>query len=160
MLVVPVVQLGAVLVQAPQSRTVSCIWPSSGDEPVGLAVLRTKSPASEPVFVMSTVELPVSPGFMPLMLSSAVLGELAMTRVPVLKALPGLAADAVKFAPEPTVMPTAARMTARAPRVRRGCAARRCRRVTGGSSRETDRERPGRGGGGREPGCLVTVSAS
>src|SRR3954470_8406989 len=143
MLVVPVVQPGAVVVQAPQSSTVSCTWPRSGAEPVALAVLRTKSPASEPVFVMSTVELEVAPGFMPVRLRSAVLGELAMTRVPVLKALPGLAAEAVKFAPEPTVMPTAARMTASAPRVRRGCAARRCRRVTGGSSRgETDKERP------------------
>jgi hypothetical protein len=43
---------------------------------------------------------------MPVTLRSAVLGELAMTRVPVLKALPGLAAEAVKFAPDPTVMQT------------------------------------------------------
>ena len=35
-------------------------------EPVALAVLSTKSPASEPVFVMSTVALGLSPGFMPL----------------------------------------------------------------------------------------------
>ena len=72
----PVEQLGAAVVQAPQSSTVSCIWPRSVAEPVALAVLSTKSPASEPVFVMSTVELPVSPGFMPVRLSSAVLGEL------------------------------------------------------------------------------------
>src|SRR3954468_20855174 len=97
---------------------------------------------------MSTVELGLSPGFMPVTLRSAVLGELAMTSVPVVKALPGLAAEAGEFAPEPTVMPTAASTTASAPRVRRGCAARRCRRVTGGSSRgETDKARPGWRGG-------------
>mgnify|MGYP003289388045 CR=1 FL=1 len=65
----------------------------------------------------------------------AVAGELPIDRVPVAKTLPGLAADAVKFAPEPTVMPTAARTTASAARVRRGCAARACRRVTGDPSR-------------------------
>src|SRR5436190_9592219 len=103
---------------------------------------------------MSTVELELSPGFMPVTLRSAVLGELAMTRVPVLKALPGLAAEAVKLAPDPTVMPTAASTTASAPRVRRGCAARRCRRVTGGSSGgETDKERPSCRGQVERPGA-------
>src|SRR4051812_14979247 len=97
---------------------------------------------------------------MPVTLRSAVLGELAMTSVPVLKALPGLAADAVKFAPEPTVMPTAARTTASAPRVRRGCAARRCRRVTGGSSRETDEERPSCRGAVESPGAWSLIGVS
>src|SRR5580765_1773302 len=54
-----------------------------------------------------------------------------MLSVPAVKVLDGFAACAVKFAPEPTVMPTAARTTASAPMVRRGCAARADRRDTG-----------------------------
>src|SRR4029453_3131599 len=89
--------------------------------------------ASEPVLVMSTVPVVVSPGLRPLAVNRAVAGELPIDRVPVAKTLPALAAAEVKFAPEPTVMPTAARTTASAARVRRGCAARACRRFTGRS---------------------------
>jgi hypothetical protein len=77
-------------------------------------------PDSVPVFSMSTVPGVTSPGLRPLALNSAVEGELPMVSDPVAKTLPGLAADAVKFAPEPTVMPTAARTTARAPSVAAG----------------------------------------
>src|SRR5882757_6331021 len=109
---------------------------------------------------MSTVPVAVSPGFMVPAVSRAVPGVLPIVSVPVVKTLPGLAADAVKLAPDPTVMPTAARTTASAPRVRRGCATRACRRVTcflqGG---ETDYRRPvARYEGEREAGCLPASS--
>src|SRR5919202_661445 len=103
MVVVPVVHDGAVVVHAPQSATTRSSWPRRAVEPVGLAVFRVKSPASEPVLVMSTVPLLTSPGLRPLAVNSAVEGELPIDSVPVVKTLPGLAADAVKFAPEPTV---------------------------------------------------------
>jgi hypothetical protein len=67
------------------------------------------------------------------------------------KVLAGFAALAVKFAPDPTVMPTAARTTASAPTVRRGCAARADRRDTGEVLR-------GRWGSGHGAGVAFTGS--
>jgi hypothetical protein len=88
---------------------------------------------------MSTVPVALSPGFrfgaVRTALAAAPLPRLlSMLSVPAVKVLAGFAALAVKFAPDPTVMPTAARTTASAPTVRRGCAARADRRDTGCSS--------------------------
>ena len=55
-----------------------------------MAVVSVKSPASEPVFVMSTVPVAVSPGFMPVEVRSAVPGELPMTSVPVAEGVAGV----------------------------------------------------------------------
>src|SRR3954454_15648165 len=85
---------------------------------------------SLPVFWMSTVPGTVSPGLRLVALNSA-LDELEpMLSVPAVKVFDGFAALAVKFAPDPTVMPTAARTTASAAMVRRGRAARADRRDT------------------------------
>src|SRR4051812_49695793 len=65
-------------------------------------------PGRLPVFWMSTVPGTVSPGLRLVALNSA-LDELEpMLSVPAVKVFEGFAALAVKFAPHPTVMPTAA----------------------------------------------------
>src|SRR3954453_19091864 len=91
-----------------------------------------KVPGRLPVFWMSTVPGTVSPGLRLVALNSALDELLPMPSVPAVKVFEGFAALAVKFAPDPTVMPTAARTTASAAMVRRGCAARADRRDTQG----------------------------
>src|SRR5215218_3244122 len=138
-------------------------WPSSETTVLSDApeVDSVNVPATLPAFWMSTVPVALSPGFrfgaVRTALAAAPLPRLlSMLSVPAVKVLAGFAADAVKFAPDPTVMPTAARTTASAPRVRRGCATRACRRVTD-SSRGRRIWRPvvplTRA---RETGCLIT----
>src|SRR4029077_724117 len=97
-----------------------------------------------PVFWMSTVPVLTSPGLRFVALRTAPEALSAIESVPAVKVLAGFAAWAVKFAPDPTVMPTAARTTASAPMVRRGCAASAERRDTGEASDE-------RGTGERPP---------
>src|SRR4051794_41734715 len=88
------------------------------------------APGRLPVFWMSTVPGTVSPGLRLVALNSS-LDELEpILSVPAVKVFEGFAALAVKFAPDPTVMPTAARTTASATMVRRGCAAKARRRDT------------------------------
>src|SRR4051812_49583729 len=100
-------------------------------------------PGRLPVFWMSTVPGTVSPGLRLVALNSA-LDELEpMLSVPAVKVFEGFAALAGKFAPHPTVIPTAARTTASAAVVRRGCAPRAGRRGTGGP--------PGGAGNGTPP---------
>src|SRR4051794_24492518 len=102
------------------------------------------APGRLPVFWMSTVPGTVSPGLRFVALNSA-LDELEpMLSVPAVKVFEGFAALAVKFAPDPTVMPTAARTTASAAMVRRGCAAR-------GDRRDTERLRRDAGTGHEPP---------
>src|SRR6185503_16994486 len=93
-------------------------------------------PGMLPVFWMSTVPVLTSPGLRLVALRMALEALLPIASVPAVKVLAGFAECAVKFAPDPTVMPTAARTTARAPMVRRGCAARAERRDTGDASDE------------------------
>src|SRR5262245_66531266 len=93
-----------------------------------------------PVFWISTVPVLVSPGLRFVALRMALDALLPIASVPAVKVLAGFAECAVKFAPDPTVMPTAARTTARAPMVRRGCA---------GSAGRGDPESPPRERGGR-----------
>src|SRR4051812_49990061 len=89
------------------------------------------APGRLPVFWMSTVPGTVSPGLRFVALNSA-LDELEpMVSVPAVNVFEGFAALAVKFAPDPTVMPTAARATASAAVGRRGCGPRAGRRGTG-----------------------------
>src|SRR5215216_6531727 len=121
-------------------------WPSSETPVLSDApeVDSVNVPATLPAFWMSTVPVALSPGFrfgaVRTALAAAPLPRLlSMLSVPAVKVLAGFAALAVKFAPDPTVMPTAARTTASAPTVRRGCAASADRRDTGCSS----------GGGGK-----------
>src|SRR3954466_5681615 len=129
--------VGAVVPEkSPQSSTLRSSWPSRAPVSTAFEVDRLNVPGTLPVFAMSTVPLTVSPGFMFGALNSALDALLPMVRVPLVKVLDGLAACAVKFAPEPTVMPTAARTTASAPMVRPGCAARAERRDTGTASVE------------------------
>src|SRR5919199_3255330 len=125
-------QVGAVLpFQTPQSSTLRSSWPSRPFASVTFEVPSVKAPDRLPVFWMSTVPVTVSPGRMFDELKSALEELLPMLSVPAVKVLAGLAALAVKFAPDPTVMPTAARTTASAAMVRRGCAASADRRDTG-----------------------------
>src|SRR4051812_49948466 len=89
------------------------------------------APGRLPVFWMSTVPGTVSPGLRLVALNSA-LDELEpMLSVPAVKVFEGFAALAVKFAPHPTVMPTAAGATASAAVGRGGCAPGGGRRGTG-----------------------------
>src|SRR4051812_16774426 len=126
------VQFGAVApLNRPQSSTLRSSWPSRPPVSTGLELESVNAPETLPVLAMSTVPLTLSPGFMFGALNSALDALLPIVRVPAVKVLDGFAACAVKFAPEPTVMPTAARTTASAPTVRRGCAARADRRDTG-----------------------------
>src|SRR3954470_18833426 len=125
-------QFGAVdPLKRPQSSTLRSSWPSSAPVSTAFEVDRLNVPGTLPVFAMSTVPGTVSPGFRFGALNSALDALEPMVSVPAVKVLEGLAACAVKFAPEPTVMPTAARTTASAPTVRRGCATRADRRDTG-----------------------------
>src|SRR3954451_15211879 len=136
-------QVGAVVPEkSPQSSTLRSSWPSRAPVSTGFEVDSVNVPGTLPVLAMSTVPETLSPGFMFGALKSALEALLPMVSVPAVKVLAGLAACAVKFAPEPTVMPTAARTTASAPTVRRGCAARAERRDTGVAS----------GGGGNGTG--------
>src|SRR5215210_2123567 len=114
-------------------------WPRSdtGVLSCGVDVESVKAPGTLPWFWMSTVPLAESPGLRFGAVKIALAFDplprlLSMLRVPAVNVLAGFAALAVKFAPEPTVMPTAARTTASAPTVRRGCAARAERRDTWG----------------------------
>src|SRR3954471_19910670 len=128
-------QFGAVEpLKRPQSSVLRSSWPSSAPVSTAFEVESVNVPGRLPVFAMSTVPETLSPGFMFGALNSALEVLLPIVRVPAVKVLAGLAACAVKFAPEPTVMPTAARTTASAPRVRRGCGAREDRRDTGTAS--------------------------
>src|SRR4051795_1271262 len=125
-------QFGAVEpLKRPQSSTLRSNWPSSAPVSTAFEVDSVNVPGTLPVFAMSTVPGTVSPGLRFGALNRALDGLEPMLSVPAVKVLDGLAACAVKFAPEPTVMPTAARTTASAPMVRRGCAARADRRDTG-----------------------------
>src|SRR3954462_9570296 len=138
-------QFGAVEpLKRPQSSTLRSSWPSSAPVSTAFEVESVNVPGTLPVFAMSTVPLTLSPGFMFGALNSALEELLPIVSVPAVKVLAGLAACAVKFAPEPTVMPTAARTTASAPTVRRGGAAREDRRDTGTAS-------DGGGGNGTRP---------
>src|SRR3954454_11942736 len=119
----------------PQSSTLRSSWPRRPPVSTALEVESVNVPGTLPVFAMSTVPLTLSPGFMFGALNSALEVLLPIVRVPAVKVLAGLAACAVKFAPEPTVMPTAASTTASAPTVRRGCATRAERRDTGNGLR-------------------------
>src|SRR3954451_13860044 len=131
------VQFGAVEpLKRPQSSILRSSWPSSAPVSTGFEVESVNVPGTLPVFAMSTVPGTLSPGFKLGALNSALDALEPMVSVPAVKVLDGLAACAVKFAPEPTVMPTAARTTASAPMVRRGCAARADRRDTGTASVE------------------------
>src|SRR6187200_3422387 len=124
-------QVGAVEPEkTPQSSTLRSSWPRRAPVSTGFEVDSVNVPGTLPVFWMSTVPETLSPGFMFGALNSALDALLPMVSVPAVNVLDGLAACAVKFAPEPTVMPTAARTTASAPTVRRGCAARADRRDT------------------------------
>src|SRR3954451_24234534 len=78
--------------------------------------------AREPVFLMSTVPVEVSPGFqlLEVRIPAASL-ELDMVSVPAVNVLLGFALEAEKFAPEPTATPTATRTRASTPSVRLGC---------------------------------------
>src|SRR4051794_22243460 len=98
---------------------------------------------------MSTTPGTLSPGLRLGALRTALAALLPMSSVPVVNVLAGLAACAVKSAPDPTVIPTAARTTASALMVRRGCAARADRRDTGGL----------RGGGTGDTAAGVAVQA-
>src|SRR4051794_4706428 len=133
-------QVGAVVPEkSPQSSTLRSSWPSRAPVSTGLDVESVNVPGTLPVLAMSTVPETLSPGFMFGAVNSALDALLPMVSVPLVKVLDGLAACAVKFAPEPTVMPTAASTTASAPMVRRGCAARADRRDTGTASEEGER---------------------
>src|SRR5258707_2613461 len=78
-------------------------------------------PAREPVFLMSTVPVEVSPGFQLLAVRIAAASfELDMGSVPAVNVLLGLALEAEKFAPEPTATPTSTRTRASTPRARFG----------------------------------------
>ena len=92
-----------------------------------MAVLSVKAPLSVPVFLISTSPVVVgSPGFMFEAVEDRGAG-LVVARcviVPAVKVLPAFADEAVKFAPEAPVTPTATRTVARAARVRRGLARR------------------------------------
>src|SRR5919202_4113817 len=134
-------QVGAVVpFQRPQSSTLRSSWPSRPFGSVAFEVPSVNAPDRLPVFWMSTVPVTVSPGRMFDELKSALDELLPMLSVPAVKVLAGFAALAVKFAPDPTVIPTAARTTASAAMVRRGCAASADRRDT-----ETASERGGKG---------------
>src|SRR3954453_9421004 len=144
------VQFGAVApLKRPQSSTLRSSWPRRPPVSTALEVESVNVPGTLPVFAMSTVPETLSPGFMPGALNRALDALLPMVRVPAVKVLAGLAAGGGEFPPEPTVMPTAARTTASAPTVRRGCAARADRRDTGNSLRR----RWGNGHGRRR--CLA-----
>ena len=79
-------------------------------------------PDREPVFLMSTVPVEVSPGFQLLAVRMAAASfELDMVSVPAVNVLLGFALWAEKFAPEPTATPTATRTRASTPSVRFGC---------------------------------------
>src|SRR4051812_26365770 len=93
-------------------------------------VKRVTAPGGLPVFWRSPVRGRVSRGLRLVALNSARDELEPMLSVPAVKVFEGFAALAVKFAPDPTVMPTAARTTASAAMVRRGCAARADRRDT------------------------------
>src|SRR3954469_8725093 len=134
-MLVPAHAGGVAPVKRPQSSTLRSSWPSSAPVSTAFEVDIVNVPARLPVFWISTVPLTLSPGFMFGALNSALEALLPMVSDPAVKVLAGLAACAVKFAPEPTVMPTAASTTASAPTVRRGCAARAERRDTGNGLR-------------------------
>src|SRR3954447_12884096 len=130
-------QVGALAPEnRPQSSTLRSSWPSSPSVSILFEVASVNVPETLPELAMSTVPLTLSPGFMFGAVNSALDEVLPIVRVPAVKVLDGFAACAVKFAPEPTVMPTAARTTARALMVRRGCAARADRRDTETASEE------------------------
>src|SRR4051794_31989451 len=130
-------QFGAVEpLKRPQSSTLRSSWPSSAPVSTAFEVDSVNVPGTLPVFAMSTVPGTVSPGFRFGALNRALDAPEPMLSVPAVKGLDGVAAYAGKFAPEPTVMPMAARTTASAPMVRRGCAARADRRDTGTASVE------------------------
>src|SRR3954462_408746 len=129
-------QVGALAPEnRPQSSTLRSSWPSSPSVSTLFEVESVNVPETLPELAMSTMPFTFSPGFMFGALNSALDALLPIVRVPAVKVLDGFAACAVKFAPEPTVMPTAARTTARALMVRRGCAARADRRDTGNGLR-------------------------
>src|SRR3954454_23080097 len=124
-------QVGALAPEnRPQSSTLRSIWPSSPSVSTLFEGESVNVPETLPELAMSTMPFTFSPGFMFGALNSALDALLPIVRVPAVKVLDGFAACAVKFAPEQTVMPTAARTTARARMVRRGCAARADRRDT------------------------------
>src|SRR3954453_12387988 len=128
-------QVGAVVPEkSPQFSTLRSSWPSRAPVSTGLEVESVNVPGTLPVLAMSTVPLTLSPGVRFGAVNSALDELLPIVSVPAVKVLAGLAACAVKFAPEPTVMPTAARTTASAPMVRPGWAARADRRDTGTAS--------------------------
>src|SRR3954470_7534068 len=130
-------QVGALAPEnRPQSSTLRSSWPSSPSVSTLIEVESVKVPETLPELAMSTMPFTFSPGFMFGALNSALDALLPIVRVPAVRGFDGFAACAVKFAPEPTVMPTAARTTASAPMVRRGCAARADRRDTGTASVE------------------------
>src|SRR5207248_2931494 len=110
-----------VCVNAPQSPTTRLSSPASDVEPEVVDSATLNTPATEPVFVMSTVPLVESPGFMfdAVRMDAAEL-LLLMDRVPVAKVLLGFADDAVKSAPEPTARAAAASSRPSAPSVRQG----------------------------------------
>src|SRR3954471_23959939 len=124
---------GAVVpLHSPQSSILRSSWPSRLEVSEMCEVDSVNAPGRLPVFWMSTVPEAVSPGFMFGMVNTALDELLPMPSVPAVKVFEGFAALAVKFAPDPTVIPTAARTTASAAMVRRGCAARADRRDTQG----------------------------
>src|SRR5215210_4333906 len=68
------------------------------------------APETEPVFLMSTVPVAVPPGLRPEAVRTAVPALLLdWLIVPALNTLDGLALAELKFAPDPTAMPVAAR---------------------------------------------------
>src|SRR3954451_20771214 len=150
-------QVGALAPEnRPQSSTLRSSWPSSPSVSTLFEVESVNVPETLPELAMSTMPFTFSPGFMFGALNSALDALLPIVRAPAVKVFDGFAACAVKFAPEPTVMPPAARTTASAPMVRRGCAARAERRDTG---TEPPRE-GGNGGHGRSISPLLAQSPS
>src|SRR5690349_9396693 len=85
-----------------------------------------KAPEIEPVLVMSTVPLAVSPGFM---FEAVRIAEpfllLLCEIVPALNVFDGFAVDELKFAPDPTAMPVAASTPTKPARTLRGDATQR-----------------------------------
>src|SRR5215218_2420500 len=130
------VHAGVPLEKSPQSTTLRFSLSAIGFARSSLEtvpLLSTNGALSEPVFSMSTVPVvAAAPGRMFDAVRIAALSfELSIVSVPAVKVLLGLALDAVKFAPDAPVRPTATSTVARAARARRGLAARTLMRDMG-----------------------------